>query len=377
MSKSNFIENLLKTYHTPDGVIAGLQSLKDRGMIEVFLDLQVFLNAMGREEESFAVSTEMLERFPDDPRARFNRGWHLLKRGRLQEGLAFLEYGRDLKTYGHLEPLASRFPIWNRENGRGRRVHLVLEGGFGDELIHFRFGKILKEKYDCHVNVICSPGIATVLAREPWVSAVLQREAALGVLHDCWLPGMSSALALGLDYKDISGEPYLRPDPVRVKQWQSFFGATRKLKIGIRWSGNPQFEHQQLRQFNPEMLIGLSKFKDVQLFSFQRDNDLRELPETVVDLAPHLKDWEDTTAALSEMDLVISSCTSVAHMSAALGRPTWVVVPALPYFIWSLPGRTSPWYDSVKLFRQEIFGDWTAVSRLLEAELPEWIQSQK
>ncbi len=374
MSKSNFIETMFATYKTQDEIVNVLKGHAQSGIPEAFLDLQVFLNAMGREEESFAVSSDAIAQFPNDPRVLFNRGWHLLKRGRLQEGLAHLEHGRDLKTYGHLEPLGTRFPFWTQETGKGRRVHLVLEGGFGDEIIHFRFGKILKEKYGCHVNVICSPGLATVFAREPWVSSVLQREAALGVLHDCWLPGMSAALALGLEYKDIPDESYLRPDPERKKIWKSFLGGTStKKKIGIRWAGNPQFEHQQLRQFDPQMLLQFADNPNVQLYSFQRDNDLISLPENVIDLGPQLKDWEDTAAALTEMDLVISSCTSVAHMSAALGCPTWVIVPALPYFIWSIPGETSPWYKSARVFRQEAFGDWQSVTTQLQKSVGDFL----
>ena len=102
--------------------------------------------------------------------------------------------------------------------------------------------------------------------------------------------------------------------------------------------------------------------------------NLENLPEEIVDLGPHLKTWDDTCAVLSQMNLVISSCTSVAHLSAALGKPTWVIVPALPYFIWAMPGRTSPWYESVTLFRQEKFGDWSSVGQLLHKEFSDWVR---
>ena len=103
---------------------------------------------------------------------------------------------------------------------------------------------------------------------------------------------------------------------------------------------------------------GLSPFDRGTLYSFQRDGDLIEnLP--FQDLGPDLKSWEDTASHLAAMDLVITSCTSVAHMSAALGKETWVIAPIMPYYLWAVPGEKSAWYDSVRLFRQTTYGDWT------------------
>jgi len=82
-----------------------------------------------------------------------------------------------------------------------------------------------------------------------------------------------------------------------------------------------------------------------------------------------LEHWEQTRAAVAGCDLVITSCTSVAHLSGAMGIPTWVVVPVLPYYLWAPPGDTTVWYDSVKLYRQEVFGDWTAPFKRIAADL--------
>ena len=111
--------------------------------------------------------------------------------------------------------------------------------------------------------------------------------------------------------------------------WKNIINS-EKPKVGIRWSGSPLFEHQQFRIFPPEPLIDLYKYSDVQLYSLQRDTDTRELPEEIIDLQHIIISWEDTTAAIENMDLVITSCTSIAHLSAAMGKPTWVIVPLLP-----------------------------------------------
>jgi hypothetical protein len=148
----------------------------------------------------------------------------------------------------------------------------------------------------------------------------------------------------------------------------------------LRWAGNPGFEHQQFRKFPPEIILDLARIPElrdrVEFYSFQRDDNLVSLPSTVADLAPMLKTWSDTAAAIKEMDLVISSCTSCAHLSAGMGIPTWVIVPALPYFVWALPGDTSPWYDSVKLFRQAEFGRWSDVGLRLKDDFTGWVKNQ-
>lgn len=371
------IDSILSQFDSPESAVEEIKKIRPQNPVDIGLDLQVLLNALGREEESFSVSCELLEQAPKDSRVLFNHGWHLLKRGQLQKGMLCLEHGRALGTYGHLNINTSR-PLWQPKTGRGQRVLLSLEGGFGDELIHVRFGQDLVEKYNCKVVILCNPQIAEFYTNLDWVSAVAQKEAAPGIYHDSWLPGMSAALALGYEFSDISGKSYLKAKPELVKQWGSLLqvssGKNQKLKVGIRWSGNPKFEHQQLRKFSPDMLTNLRQNPNVQLYSFQRDNDLIDLPSDIVDLGPRLQSWDDTAAALMNMDLVISSCTSVAHMSAGLGKKTWVVVPALPYFVWARPGKNSVWYDSVTLFRQQRYGNWESVAEELKTELAKLTQ---
>jgi hypothetical protein len=380
--QSNFIDEILAIDTNIESVIERLRSQTAISPVDARLNLQVLLNAIGREEESFKISTELMQIAPDDDRVLFNRGWHLIKRGKMQEGMRFLEYGRRLRTYGNLHEVNTSRPLWTKESGHGHRVILSLEGGYGDEIIHLRFGKDLVEKHGCRVTVACSPGLANVVSRMDWVSAVIQRQAIPGVYHDSLLPAMSAALALGYEADEISGEAYIQPNPKVVQNWRRLLRPrNNQIKIGLRWAGNPKFEHQQLRKFDPQLLINLQKIVpvdiDVQFYSFQRDSDLVDLPEEIVDLAPYLKDWEDTAAALENMDLVISSCTSIAHMSAAIGKPTWVVVPALPYFVWAFSGPKSPWYHSVRLFRQEVYGDWSSAERSLQSELTQWLRSHK
>jgi ADP-heptose:LPS heptosyltransferase len=95
-----------------------------------------------------------------------------------------------------------------------------------------------------------------------------------------------------------------------------------------------------------------------------------ELPKNIVDLNHLLLSWEDTAASISNLDLVITSCTSIAHLASAMGKPTWIVIPILPYHIWTYGGDHSPWYQkTTKLFRQTKFGSWSAPFSKIKKEL--------
>jgi hypothetical protein len=127
--------------------------------------------------------------------------------------------------------------------------------------------------------------------------------------------------------------------------------------IGLRWRGNPEFEHEQLRWFPPELLFNAVKGHGP-LWSLQKEDPQTNVPDSVVNLEPLLGNWEQTALAINQLDLVITSCTGVAHLSAAMGKPTWVIVPAMPYYPWARPGNTSQWYPTVRLFRQKCYDKW-------------------
>ncbi|CAB4132877.1 hypothetical protein UFOVP250_3 [uncultured Caudovirales phage] len=293
----------------------------------------------------------------------FNRGWHLIQNGNYNEGSRLLDYGRYLNTYGGL-PLRTSKPIFNPSENKseGKSIILCLEGGYGDEIIHARFVKHLKSIYKFQkVYLCCVPELGSLFSRIEGVDGIINRNEVDTVEHDYWIPGFSAGWICGFEHETLPGEPYLTSNFESSEMWKQVIKSD-KPKVGIRWAGNPQFEHQQFRIFNAQWLIKMAEaFPDVQFYSLQKDNNLEKLPDNVVDLSNILISWEDTAAAISNMDLVISSCTSVAHLAAALGKETWVITPILPYHTWAYgaPGKpgdrgskTSPWYDTIKVYRQ-------------------------
>ena len=291
----------------------------------------------------------------------FNRGWFILNDGDYQKGCQLLEHGRYLNVYGS-PPLKTNAPIFNPETEdiKDKSIIISLEGGYGDEIIHARFATSFKNLGAKHVYIAAAPELVSVFSRIEGVDKVILRNEAHTVEHDYWVPGFSAGWIAGHTFDNFPSKPYLTARTDSVELWKTFTNSD-KIKVGIRWAGNPKFEHQQFRRFPENFITNLSKYKELQVYSLQRDHNTLELPEGVVDLQHFLLSWEDTLAAISNLDLVITSCTSIAHIAAALGKETWVLVPILPYHTWTVnspDSDTTPYYDCVRLFRQKESKKW-------------------
>jgi len=325
----------------------------------------------GEFDKAWEISEE-LERMLDqsDPthvRHTFNRGWFLLNQGRFQEGFQALESGRFVNVYGS-GMIRTTKSIWHPSQPiEGKRILLNLEGGIGDEIIQVRFAESLK-KMGATVIVAADPSIHCLLKRVPFIDELISHEETGETRHDFWLPGFSACWVCGHTFENLPNEPFLTAKPESMEIWKSLI-TSDKIKVGIRWSGNPKFEHQQFRKFPAEPLIDLVNYPELQVYSLQRDNDLRELPEGINDLQHLMLSWEDTAAAIMNLDLVITSCTSIAHVSASLGKETWVIVPILPYHTWAYGSQTSPWYKTARVFRQQEFARWGDTFNQLHDEL--------
>lgn len=331
------------------------------------IDQQLNHMLRGEFDKAWLISEAIEAQEPNNQRHQFNRGWFLLHQGKFQEGCKLLEAGRYLNVYGS-PPLGTGTPIWNpaEHDLKGKTIILALEGGLGDEIIHVRFATTLAE-YGATVIVYAHHSLHCLIQRIKGVSKVITHSEIKTTRHDYWIPGFSAGWLLGYEYDTMINDPYITPHPQSVELWKNIINSD-KLKVGIRWSGSPQFEHQQFRQFPVEPLLDLAKYENVQLYSLQCNNDTRELPSEIVDLQHLLLSWEDTAAAMENMDLIITSCTSVAHVAAAMGKPTWVITPILPYHTWTYGDRTSPWYKTVRLYRQQKFADWSGTFNLLHKE---------
>jgi hypothetical protein len=355
------------------------------------IDRMLQLQLEGRHEEARAISDKLEalgpEKIPDPKgqlgnpemwiRHSFNRGWFLLQQGDYQKGSQLLENGRYISVYGSGQ-LKTDAPIYNpsEHDIKGKSIIVSLEGGYGDEIIHSRFATSFKKLGAAHVYIACDPSLNGLFSRIEGVDKCIQRNQASSVQHDYWVPGFSAGWVAGHTFEDLPGKPFLTANSSSVEVWKNLIKSD-KIKIGIRWAGNPKFEHQQFRRFPENFITNLVKYPELQLYSLQKDHNVIELPEGITDLQHFMISWEDTAAAIMNLDLVITSCTSVAHLSAALGKETWVIVPILPYHTWtyhSPTSETSPFYETVRLFRQRKAGKWNPTFQKLYAALEEKFQ---
>jgi ADP-heptose:LPS heptosyltransferase len=184
------------------------------------------------------------------------------------------------------------------------------------------------------------------------------------------LPGLLGASLATIP--DAQG--YLAPDPARLAHWRARLGAEPRRKIGLIWAGNPRHRDDRFRSIALTTLEPILRREDVAWFSLQvgeRSRDLSMLSPTagITDLAGELTDFTETAAALAALDLLITVDTAPAHLAGALGRPAWLLIARQADWRWMRQREDTPWYRSLRLFRQEQQGDWGPVITRVSAAL--------
>ena len=221
------------------------------------------------------------------------------------------------------------------------------------------------------------PAIKPVVFRLPGVAQVLLRGEPLPDF-DYHCPLMSLPLAFKTTLASIPAKtPYLFSHPSRLKKWRTKIGPKTLPRVGIAWSGSPTHLNDKDRS------IPLAQFADLvvpqaQFFSLQREvqardaDTLQQRPE-MAHFGATLQDFSDTAALLDLMDVVICVDTGVAHLAAAMGKPVWLLLHYNPDWRWMLERADSPWYPSVRLFRQPSRDDWASVLATVQGELTAWL----
>jgi hypothetical protein len=325
-----------------------------KGQVDVYLDLALLHHAQGKIIECREAQADYARFFPDCPRLKFGQTWFKLYDGDIEAGLRHIEAGRVVGCLGEQDFSKFEYPRWQGNTDlKGKSVLLYGEGGAGDQIMGLRSARWLAE-LGANVVVACmKPLIGLFAAQKEF--AVVDMSHAYAVRCDYWLPMMSSFGLLKRKWDNLWTGEYIKAPVSDI--WERIVEKGKRRNIGLRWRGNPEFEHEQLRWFPPELLFKVLALPGV-FWSLQKEDPQTNRPADLVNLEPLLGDWEQTASAISQLDLVITSCTSIAHLSAAMGKPTWVIVPAMPYYPWARPGNKSHWYPSVTLFRQRCYGQW-------------------
>lgn len=246
-------------------------------------------------------------------------------------------------------------PRWRGQPLAGKLILLHGEQGIGDNLQFVRYAAVLAQRGG-RVLVGCPAGLGRLLSTTPGVSAVVEPGGSAEP-PDLAIPMMSLPYVLGTKVETIPASvPYLRPDSDLADRWRRRLGGHAGLKVGLVWGGNPDVPYDWRRSPGLDPYMRLLEVPGVTFFSLQKGGaahalEGRRMPANFVDLGPELNSFDDTAAVMEGLDLVISSCTSCAHLAGALARPVWVVLSGFPDWRWLLDRDDSPWYPTARLFR--------------------------
>lgn len=329
------------------------------------------LGAQGRHDEEEVFYRRALALEPNQPDAHHNLAWLHLKRGEYREGWA--EYAKRWRASDYESIRVEGIPEWRGEPIDGRRVLLVREQGFGDQLQFLRYARVL-EQMGATVDACVKPPLLELAQRVPGL-----RRAWTGTPggdYDFWVPVMSVPSCVGTELSTIPADvPYVFADEARTATWRERVRAvagTRR-KIGLVWAGSPTFGNDRYRSMPFDALAPLVALNDVAWFSLQKGPAQAQLAAASADVQPHdftndLHDFSDTAALIANLDLVIAVDTGVAHLTGALGKPVWIMLPANSDWRWLENRSDSPWYPTARLFRQTTLGDWRpVVASMLDA----------
>jgi Flp pilus assembly protein TadD len=319
-------------------------------------NLSVALTRLGRREEGLAACRKALELAPDYPEAHFNLGMSLLQRGEFSAGWEEFEWRLKLPRL-HVNRGFSQ-PQWNGQELSGKTLLLYTDGGFGDALQFSRYIPLLRDR-NARLVVECQPALTTLFSQMAGLDRVIPRGTALPDF-DLYIPFLSLSRVLGVRLDNIpSSVPYLSAPPQRAAEWAGRIQKDEKLNIGLTWAGSPLSFDARGRSL--EVFAPLAQARDVRFHSLQVGEEAtqaRPVGLEMIDYGADLHDFGETAALVQQLDLVISVDTSVAHLAGALARPVWVLLPFNPDFRWLLGRNDSPWYPTMRLFRQSKIGDW-------------------
>ncbi|MEG4628739.1 tetratricopeptide repeat protein [Microcoleus sp. AR_TQ3_B6] len=320
---------------------------------------------VGEFQEAFYCHSRALELQPDNATAHLELGLTLLLFGDFQRG--FAEYEWRWRT-PQLQPRQFKQPVWDGSDLQGKTILLHVEQGFGDSIQFIRYAPILRSR-GAKVMVACYPELMRLFAS---VAGIEYLSASFEGLpeFDVHAPLMSLPRIVGTTLETIPANvPYLAP-PAECKFALS---SEAKLKVGIVWAGSPQRRKDNQRSCSLSDFLRFLDVPGIAFYSLQKNlspSDRTLLNQRLVpDLSPHLSDFADTASAISQLDLVISVDTAVAHLAGALGKPVWVLLSFAPDWRWLLQREDNPWYPTARLFRQSQPESWQELFEDVQAAL--------
>lgn len=384
-------------------VVAGAKP----GNANTWVGLAEALRRGGKLDESIDAARRGIAADPNNADALHALGWGFIRQGKPAEGVAFIDqairvrpavaklrwhrawgrllmgdYGRgwaDYEARWDDPELQQRFrrpfaqPQWRGESAAGKTTLIHAEQGLGDTIQFVRYAPLLAER-GAKVIVEAQPELAALLRRSMPAMEVIAAGQPLPPF-DFHVPMLSLPLAFGTTLQTIPNNvPYLTADEPATLAWRQTLADLPGLKVGLVWAGRPTHRNDVNRSVRLDRLAPLAQIPGVSFVSLQLGEASQQIKVPpagmkLFDASSGMTDFDSTAGLVSALDLVIAVDTAIVHLCGAMGRPIWALIQHDPDFRWMLGCEDTPWYPTVRLFRQPTFGDWDAVARRVAEEL--------
>jgi Flp pilus assembly protein TadD len=341
------------------------------GYAEAHTNLGNSLSDEGQVEKAATFYRRAVELSPESVPAHWNLAVALLRQGDFQNGWPEHEWRLKAKSQFPVRPFPQ--PRWTGQDVTGKTILLHAEQGFGDTIQFVRYVPLVAAR-GARVILECQPELFGLLKDVPGPERLIARGDPQPTF-DLQCPLLSLPRAFNTTLQTIPAQqPYLMIDPERVQQWTVKLSVARHgLNVGLCWAGSSTHSNDANRSIDPAQLAPLA-CDGVTFYSLQKRDGSEAAPNipaklALCDVGNQLVEFVDTAGVISNLDLVISVDTAVAHLVGALGKPVWLLLPFAADWRWLLSREDSPWYPGMRLFRQQKAGDWEGVIRRVVEEL--------
>lgn len=325
----------------------------------------------GQPEEAISYYQKAIQIEPNHGYSHWNLSLCLLLLGNFKEGWKEYEWRRKIIDFPRRE---FSQPLWDGSDISGKTILLHTEQGFGDAIQFIRYTPLVAGR-GANVIIECLKELISLFQNVEGINQIIAQGEQLPSF-DVHCPLLSLPLKFNTTIETIPAEiPYIKVNTLLVQKWKDRVrDDNSKFKVGLVWAGNPKFKDARIKACSLETFSALSQFKDITFYSLQKGDAAEQTknpPEGMkfIDYTDEIDDFSDTAALIENLDLVISIDTAVAHLAGALGKPVWTLIPFAPDWRWMLNREDSPWYPTMRLFRQPSPGDWQSVINKVAAEL--------
>ncbi len=349
---------------------------------EAYNNLGKMLQDQGKIKEAETYFQEAIRSKPDFSEAHFNRSIALLLLGKYAEGWKEYEWRFKKSNWKNIYPYRFEQPRWDGTSFAGKKIFVHCEQGLGDTIQFARYLPMVKARGGRVIFEVPKP-LMNIFDNFPGIDQLVEISSTEKTAEDfdfsvplLSLPGMFQTTL-----ETIPGKvPYILADPHKMRVWQKIVDKDH-FKVGIVWAGGILHKKDSGRSCSLKQFLPLTRIAGVRLYGLQKGPASQQVEEFsnqihIKNYGEKFEDFTDTAGLIENLDLVISVDTAVAHLAGAMGKPVWVLLPFTPDWRWMLNREDSPWYPTMRLFRQKKRGCWDEALQYVADELSQWVHQR-